>query len=655
MDFAHPHFADSNWLWLAVVAPAVALMLLAWSARARRRQIRRLISVPPEGGQAITTPLDLFASHSPGRRRLKNGLIVIALAGMTLALARPQWGEQAEVAYAVGEDVLFLMDCSQSMLASDVRPNRLARAKLAVAEFIQDYPHGRLGLVAFAGQAFLQCPLTFDQTAIREALMALDVQTIPVPGTDLGQALEEGALALEKNDRRKIMVLITDGEDLEGNGTRVARDLAAKGVVIFTLGVGTPAGSPILLTDAQGRTSPLLDAKGNAVLSRLDEAALQTIAAATQGQYRPLGAAGEGLRRLQTSFDQLSPLPTQRARRTLGIDRFHFPVALATLLLVVESLLGTRRRSLTSRAGLVRAWLCLLIMEKSLTGMAWAQELDGLAERRSPEEMLVQGTQELLENKLREAEQNLTAAVGCQQEPVQEVALYNLGHVRFRQGQQALKEGPEPAPIRARQQEVSDHVPGVLREADAALISQRLEAILSAYRRSVAARKQIRSAADAVKSALEVYRTALLRWERSSGDFKSAFELDPKDDQARANAELVDRHIVRLIEQVQQLELALMQMEQKRKELQQRMRQMKPFLPDKEAEAGNEEDEDPEDQEPKPKPGDKEKLTREGKERSMNREEAARLLESLRIDAARKLPMNMDRTGQPTPRPGRTW
>ena len=130
-------------------------------------------------------------------------------------------------------------------LATDVTPSRLQRAKLAISDFMRRHAHSRLGLVAFAGQAFLQCPLTFDYSAFEETLMIIDEKTIPVPGTDVGLALEEGYRALEKGERHKLLVLITDGEDLEKGGVREAERLAKEGVVIFTIGVGTPAGSEV--------------------------------------------------------------------------------------------------------------------------------------------------------------------------------------------------------------------------------------------------------------------------------------------------------------------------------------------------------------------------------------------------------------------------
>src|SRR5439155_14787144 len=197
------------------------------------------------------------------------------------------WGDTAEVSRALGEDILLLVDCSRSMLAADVQPSRLARAKYAILDFVQRHGRGRVGLVAFSGQAFLQCPLTFDYDAFRESLLAVDEKTIPVPGTDIGRALDEGYRAMEKNNRRKIMVLLTDGEDLEKTGIQTARDLAEKGIVVFAVGVGTAAGSPVQFVNEQGVTEVVHDTDGSVVQSRLDEATLTAIAQATKGTYEP--------------------------------------------------------------------------------------------------------------------------------------------------------------------------------------------------------------------------------------------------------------------------------------------------------------------------------------------------------------------------------
>src|SRR6266496_4015025 len=146
MPFTHPHFAEPRWLWLAFLAPLALIALQRYSAWARRRQLAQIAA--PHFLE------ELIYSHSPARRAVKQALLVLAITGVGLALARPQWGEQEEAGHLLGEDVVFILDCSRSMLAADVSPNRLQRAKLAILDFVQRRGRGRGGLVAFAGQAF---------------------------------------------------------------------------------------------------------------------------------------------------------------------------------------------------------------------------------------------------------------------------------------------------------------------------------------------------------------------------------------------------------------------------------------------------------------------------------------------------------------------
>ena len=335
MDLIHPHFAEPRWLWLAVLGPLALIILQRYSSWMRKRQLARIA--------AASFLEQLTRSHSPGRRAFKDLMLVLAVLGMGLALARPQWGEQSETSHAFGQDVVFLLDCSRSMLATDVTPSRLQRAKLAITDFVQRQNHGRVGLVAFAGQAFLQCPLTFDYGAFLDSLRAIDVKTIPVPGTDLRRALDEGFRALDKDERQKLLVLLTDGEDLEKQGVREAEDLAKKGVVVFTIGVGTPAGAEIQILTEQGKPELVRDSKGEVVHSHLDETTLRAIAVATHGAYYPLGSIGEGLAKVRLDFETLSDQTGSGARK-MGVDRFHLPVAIVLGLLVLESWIGTRRR-----------------------------------------------------------------------------------------------------------------------------------------------------------------------------------------------------------------------------------------------------------------------------------------------------------------------
>jgi Ca-activated chloride channel family protein len=313
----------------------VLFVLQRYSAWARRKQLARIAA--PQFLQQLTR------SHSPVRRMVKEVLLLLSVAGIGVALSRPQWGEHEDRGRTLGQDIVFALDCSRSMLAADVNPSRLQRAKLALMQFVRREGRGRVGLVAFAGQSFLQCPLTFDYGAFQETLQAVDDKTIPIAGTDIGRAVEEAVHAMDKNAKQKIIVLLTDGEDLEKSGVQVAQTMAKEGVVIFTLGVGTPAGAEVQVVNDVGKVETLRDEKGAVVHSRLDETTLRAIAQATGGAYYPLGQLGEGLSKVGTALERAGSPAGVSPSRKFGVDRFHLPVAVVLLLLVGESLLGTRR------------------------------------------------------------------------------------------------------------------------------------------------------------------------------------------------------------------------------------------------------------------------------------------------------------------------
>jgi Ca-activated chloride channel family protein len=274
----------------------------------------------------------------------KRVLLITAVALLFVALARPHlfydWREENRT----GLDVLVAVDCSKSMLTEDVKPNRIERAKLALADFADELPDNRLGLIAFAGDAFLQCPLTLDHDAFQTAVRELDTDTIPRPGTDIATAIDQAIDALKSQPNNlKLLILVTDGEDLEGHVLDEARLAAQNGLKIYTVGVGTPEGGQIPLQDDSGAVMYLRDSSGEIVQSKLDEATLRQVASITGGAYVPLGQRGEGLEEIYNRY--IAPLPRQNLeerREKVRFERFEWPLALGILLLVWEFLTGER-------------------------------------------------------------------------------------------------------------------------------------------------------------------------------------------------------------------------------------------------------------------------------------------------------------------------
>jgi Ca-activated chloride channel family protein len=287
----------------------------------------------------------LTTSLSVVRRRVKRGLFLAALALLFVALSGPQAGYQWEQVTRRGNDIMFAVDTSRSMLTPDVKPNRLARAKLAIDDFIDRLDGDAIGLVAFAGTAFLQVPLTTDYEAFRDSINTLDTNVIPRGGTNIASAIHEAQSALDqRTGSDKILILVTDGEDLAGNALVAAKAAARQdGLRIYTVGVGTANGDLIALPADQGGAF-VKDPVGNVVKSRLDESGLRAIAAATGGSYAPLGAEGQGLEAIYRQA--LAPLVKHdlaSSQRRVYTQRYQWPLAAALAMLLASVLIGTRR------------------------------------------------------------------------------------------------------------------------------------------------------------------------------------------------------------------------------------------------------------------------------------------------------------------------
>ncbi len=331
------YFANPAWLWVTAGVLAVFAALLWHSSRARGRQLAAFAD--PAQSRA------LLASHSRVRRVAKNTLLFFAALVSGLALARPQWGVvEEQTLRAKGEDVVFVLDLSKSMLAADVKPNRLERAKLAILGYLGGQKGGRMGLVVFAGNAFLRVPLTLDYAAFEESVMSTSPEDLHVPGTDLGTALAVAKGAFEKTDKRRVLVLLTDGEDLEKLGVKYAEEFAKDGIVVFTVGMGTATGAAVQTLLPNGASVPMLDAQGQPVISRLDEATLRGIADATGGTYRRMDRISDAMMDVERAMRATELTPGGGVVKRRGVDRYPWFVAVAILLLVVDSFLTTRRR-----------------------------------------------------------------------------------------------------------------------------------------------------------------------------------------------------------------------------------------------------------------------------------------------------------------------
>lgn len=330
---------NPNLLWLLLVVPPALALFFWWRERSRQRIVARFIEA-----RLLSA---LTVGISPGRRKLRYTLLVLASAFLIVALARPQWGFNLQEVEENGLDIVVAVDTSKSMLARDIAPDRLERAKLAALELMQDAQSDRLGLVAFAGQAFLECPLTVDDSAFEQSVQALDVNSVSEGGTAIATAIDTALTAFKENGHYKALVLLTDGEDNvnETAALNAAKDAAKAGMRIFTVGIGTSAGALIQITGPDGNPDYVRDADGNVVKTHLNEALLREIAGVTGGFYLPLRGADT----MDVLYDRgLAPLPkSQGVGRMIRQyhEQFQWPLSLAILLLIAESLLPERKKS----------------------------------------------------------------------------------------------------------------------------------------------------------------------------------------------------------------------------------------------------------------------------------------------------------------------
>ena len=642
MNLVDFHFAEPRWLWLAAVAPVLLALLHRHAAHARRAQLARMAS--PHFVKELT------ASHNPAQRHFKNILLLATFAIAGLALARPQWGNTEAGNAFVGEDVVFVLDCSLSMTTSDVLPSRMQRAKFAMLDFVRKQSHGRVGLVAFAGSAFIQCPLTFDADAFEETLMSIDEKTIPITGTDIGRALNEAYRALDKGSRRKMVVLVTDGEDLEKSGIAVAKNLATNGVVVFTIGVGTPAGKEIQTVNAAGQPELVRDAKGEIVRSQLDETTLREIAEATGGSYCPLGTLGDGLAKVRSAIHAFDSASGLRQSAKNGRDRFHWFIAALLVLIVAESLLGTRRKAITAPALLISM---LLLLGPSVQASPETNFPTPVTAR----DFYNAGTKLLAGNKFADAEKMFQSALAAQDERVQPPALYNLGHAWFAEGEELKKKGPDAQKVSAQGSAALAAGEQAIHQAEAALAENILDKLIAAYVEGRGARHELRAAEKAVSAAMETYGKTLQKWQSAADDFKGAAELNPADTNATHNAELVERRIAKLVDELRQMQQMAGAMGKQRQDLGKLLSKLKGQIPAPNAPPGMTGDEDEDDPQPDSLAGQKENPSRGGDQMPMtlSPDLAGQILDGLSLDGTRRLPMGDKQSSPPKDKNGRNW
>ena len=288
----------------------------------------------------------LSASVNRGNRTWSQFFISLAVVLVLLSAARPQFGTRLEEIKREGIDLVIALDLSNSMYAEDVKPNRLLKAKYEIKKLVEMLNGDRIALVIFGGEAYLQCPLTLDYDAFLMLLNSVDPSSVPVQGTAIGKAIEAGSKAFVQGElKHKVMLLITDGEDHYGDPETAAEKAREQGIRIYTVGIGSPAGVPVPIIDAEGRKIGLKkDRQGNMVTTRLDEETLQRVSLATDGKYYPARPGHAELEAITNQIAGMDQKQLDSKKFTQYEDRFQYPLATAVFFMILATLLPQRRK-----------------------------------------------------------------------------------------------------------------------------------------------------------------------------------------------------------------------------------------------------------------------------------------------------------------------
>lgn len=344
LTFAHP-----DWLWSLLVIP-VLLAAKVWADRRSARSVDAFVA--PRLRDLLVSGL------GAGRSWLIFPLQLTALLCFIIALCQPRWGEEKREIREMGRDVIIAIDTSKSMLADDLKPDRLSRAKLAAQDLLSLIPQDRVGLIAFAGQAYLQAPLTNDHDAVLESIQALDHTSIPSGGSDLTKAIRLAIETVEKSPAQNHgLILFSDGGDPEAGLDYYAKQARQKKVIVVTVGVGTEKGS-LIPDPEESRTGDFVrDSQGNVVQSKLEGGVLRQLAQATGGRYLKLTAqplTRSIVSEILASLDQQQDAAREERK---PIERFAWPLSCGILLLMIAWLIRSAPRRLPAEAATLAAFI----------------------------------------------------------------------------------------------------------------------------------------------------------------------------------------------------------------------------------------------------------------------------------------------------------
>jgi len=338
-------FANPDFLYLLLLLPALVILWVINEVR-RQNALKRL------GDPNLVNRL--LPERSRMRPVVKFIIQLIALSVCIIALARPQFGSKLEEVKKKGVEVIIALDVSNSMLAEDIQPNRLTRAKQALSRLIDDLDDDKIGLIVFAGDAYTQIPITTDYVSAKMFLETINPDMVPKQGTAIGAAIDLGMRSFSPGEgKSKAMIIITDGENHEDDPVSKAAEAAGKGIVIHTIGIGSTEGVPVPVM-VSGKREYLKDADGNTVITKLDEEILKKIALTANGAYIRASNTNIGLDEIFNEIKKMKQEELESTMYTEYNDQFQIFAAIALIFLIIDFIIMERKNRRLAKIKLFR-------------------------------------------------------------------------------------------------------------------------------------------------------------------------------------------------------------------------------------------------------------------------------------------------------------
>jgi len=330
------HWGNPYLLFLIILIP-VFLILVGVANHNRKNNFSKFAEVKF---------FDFFMQQFSGFHwSLKNFIFVFAFLFIIIALARPRWNKEVQIIKKEGIDIVVAIDVSKSMDATDIQPSRIMRAKDQISLFTDQLKGDRIAIVAFAGKSFVQCPLTNDYEAVKLFLNLLDTETVPSYGTDIGEAITSALELFGEKEKHKVIIIVSDGEDLEKNATKIAEEAGKQNTIIYTLGIGSPEGSTIPIKNRSGDIVYAKDDKGDIVFTKLDVTTLTQIAKKGNGRFFPITPQQSEIFEILKNINSIEKKKFDSKEYVRFKEQYKYFVVAALILLLIESLIIYKKKT----------------------------------------------------------------------------------------------------------------------------------------------------------------------------------------------------------------------------------------------------------------------------------------------------------------------